>query len=121
MYLCFSVDIIILYLVPDPTVSIAIPSPLTVGQSLTLYCNGTTVRGITSDVDIVWRRNNTMVNITRVTATNIMDNLWMYKDLYIISQLNTSDNKAVYKCSIVVRTYPQVTATDAATLNVTGK
>ena len=121
MYLCFSVDIIILYLVPDPTVSIAIPSPLTVGQSLTLYCNGTTVRGITSDVDIVWRRNNTMVNITRVTATNIMDNLLMYKDLYIISQLNTSDNKAVYKCSIVVRTYPQVTATDAATLNVTGK
>ena len=72
-------------------------------------------------MDIVWRRDDTIVNTTRVTATNIMDNLLMYKDSYTVSQLNTSDDKVVYKCSIVVRTYPQVTATDAAILNVIGK
>ena len=79
------------------------------------------MRGIISDVDIVWRRDNTIVrNATRVTPTTTMDNLLVYKDLYTISQLNISDNNAVYECRMVVRTYPQTVATDIIILDVTG-
>ena len=91
------------------------------GQSLTLYCNGTTARGITSDVDIVWRRDDTIVkNVTHVTPTTTMDNLLVYEDLYTISQLNISDNNAVYECRMVVRTYLQTVATDTIILDVAG-
>ena len=80
------------------------------------------MRGITSDVDIVWRHDDTIVkNATRVTPTNIMDNLLVYEDLYTISQLSISDNNAVYECRVVVRTYPQRAATDTIILDVTGK
>ena len=80
------------------------------------------MRGITSDVDIVWRHDDTIVkNATRVTPTNIMDNLLVYEDLYTISQLSISDNNVVYECRVVVRTYPQRAATDTIILDVTGK
>ena len=79
------------------------------------------MRGITSDVDIVWRRDDTIVkNATHVIPTTTMDNLLVYKDLYTISQLNISDNNAVYECRMVVRTYPQTVATDIIILDVTG-
>ena len=79
------------------------------------------MRGIISDVDIVWRRDNTIVrNATRVTPTTTVDNLLVYEDLYTILQLNISDNNAVYECRIVVRSYPRTVATDTIILDVTG-
>ena len=79
------------------------------------------MRGITSDVDIVWRHDDTIVkNATRVTPTTTMDNLLVYEDLYTISQLNISDNNAVYECRMVVKTYPQTAVTDTIILDVAG-
>ena len=67
------------------------------GQALTLECNGTTVRGVTSNVEIVWRRGGTIVQTTHVTAaTTIMNNLLVYRDSYTILQLNTSDDGIMY-------------------------
>ena len=57
-----------LFIVPTPTVNAIVPGPQRVGQSLTLRCSGTTVRGIISKVYIVWRRDNTTVNTTHITA-----------------------------------------------------
>jgi len=37
------------------------PNIQTVGQSLTLECSVTAVRGITSRVDIVWKNNDEVV------------------------------------------------------------
>ena len=79
------------------------------------------MRGVTSDVDIVWRCNNATVNITRVTAGDTMDNLLLYEDSYTISQLSISDDNAMYECRMVVRTYSQKVATDTVILKVVGK
>ena len=108
-------------IVPTPTVSVTAPNTQIVGQSLTLQCNGTTVRGITSDVNILWRRGNTVIATTRVTAATTTDNLLVYRDSYAISQLNTSDDDVVYECRLAVHSTPQVRANDFVTLDVTRK
>ena len=46
------------------------PNTQTVGQSLTLQCEVTTVRGITSRVDIVWSSDGTVLRrMNDATAT----------------------------------------------------
>lgn len=47
---------IIFCLVPTPNVSVTIIGNQTVGQTLTLECNTTTLRGVTSDTDVTWYR-----------------------------------------------------------------
>jgi len=112
--------------VPTPTVSLTAPSTQTVGQSLTLQCNGTTVRGITSEVDIVWRNGNTVLRrIDNMTLTT-MENSLVYNDSYTILQLSTTDDGDMYECRLVVRERGQerdiqVRATDTVTLDVTGE
>ena len=99
------------------------PDNQTVGQSLTLECIGITVRGITSRVEIVWRRgnvNNRPVRNTQKTAT-IVGNSLMYTDTYTISQLNTTDEGVVYQCRLVIRTSDPVKVNDIVRLNVTGE
>ena len=92
------------------------------GQSLRLECNGTTVRGVTSNVEIVWRRGNTIVQSTRVTAaTTTMNNLLVYSDSYTISQLSTSDDDIEYRCILAIRANPGVRADTAVTLDVIGE
>ena len=78
------------------------------------------MRGITSYVDIVWRRDDMIVNITRVTATTTMGSLLVYEDLYTISRLNISDNNAVYECRMIIRTHPLTVVNDTVMLDVTG-
>ena len=109
-----------LYIVPTPTVNVVVTSPQKVGQSLTLYCNGTTVRGITSSVYIVWRRGNTIVNTTHVTATTMLGNLLVYRDSYTIMQLSISDDGVVYECTLVIQTSLEVRAHDTVRLDVNG-
>ena len=76
----------------------------TVGQSLTLQCNVTTVRGITSRVDIVWSNDDGTVlrRINGTTATTTTDSL-VYTDSYAISQqLTTTDDGRVIQCEVVI-------------------
>ena len=42
------------YAVPTPTMSVTVLNTQIVGQSVTLQCEVTTVRDITSRMDIVW-------------------------------------------------------------------
>ena len=101
---------------------VTVTSTQTVGQPLTLECVGATVRGITSRVDIVWRRGNVHrpIKSTRRTATK-MDNLLVYTDNYTISQLSTTDEGVVYQCILVIRKSYLVRVTDTVRLNVTGE
>ena len=109
-------------LVPSPTVSIIVPNTQAVGQSLRLECNGTTVRGVTSDVEVVWRRGNTIVQTTRVTAaTTSLENLLVYRDSYTISRLNTSDDDIEYRCGLAIHASSVVKAETTVTLHVTGE
>ena len=108
-------------LVPIPFVNVTAPNTQTVGQSLTLQCEVTTVRGITSRVDIVWSSNGAELNRTNSTLPMMMDNSLVYTDSYIISQLSTTDDGRVIQCEVVINTSPSVMADDSITLNVTGK
>ena len=92
------------------------------GQSLTLQCEVTTVRGITSRVDVVWSSDGTVLRrISDTTAATTMNNSLMYTDSYNISQLSTTDDGRVIQCEVVINTSPLVMATDNVTLNVTGE
>ena len=57
-------------LVPPPTVLVTAPNNQTVGQSLSLQCEVTTVRGITSRVDIVWSSGTVLRRINSITITH---------------------------------------------------
>ena len=93
----------------------------TVGQSLTLQCAVTTVRGITSRVDIVWSSNGTELERINNVSSTTMDNSLVYTDSYTISQLSTTDDGRAIQCEVVINTSPSVMASDNITLDVMGK
>ena len=80
----------------------------------------TTVRGITSKVDIVWSSNGTVLRRINDTIATTMDNSLVYTDSYNISQLSTTDDGRVIQCEVVINASPPVMATDSITLNVMG-
>jgi len=110
-----------IYVVPDPTVSVTAVNNQIVGQSLTLQCSVTTVRGITSRVDILWSSSDGVVleRMNDVSSTMMGDSL-MYTHYYNISQLNTTDDGRVIQCEVVINTSLPVMANDSITLDVTG-
>ena len=110
-----------MYIVPDPTVSVIAPNTQIVSQPLILQCEVTTVRGITSRVDIIWSSGGTILKRINDTKAVVMDNSLLYSDFYIISQLNTADDDRVILCKVVINATPLVMANDDVILNVTGE
>ena len=109
------------YVVPIPNVNVSVTEPQIVGQSLTLECSVTTVRGITSRVDIVWSIDGVKVEmIERVNITILSETYAMYEAVYHIPLLSTSDDGRVYQCKAVVNTNPPVMGTDDVILDVIG-
>ena len=98
------------------------PSNQTVGQSLTLESSITTVRGITSRVDIVWSSNGE--ELKRTSNANISlaikDNE-LYEDTFSIPLLSTTDDGRIIQCKLMIMSHPSVSATHNITLGVTGK
>ena len=91
------------------------------GQSLTLQCEVTTVRGIISEVDIVWSSGEVMFNMTENITPIEMDNSLVYTDSYTISPLRTDDENRAYWCEVVINSNSLVTNNASVTLDVTGK
>ena len=93
-----------------------------VGQLLTLQCEVTTVRGITSRVDIVWSSDGTVLRRIYYTIPSlIINSSAVYIDNYTILQLNTNDNDRVIQCEAAINASSSVTASDSITLSVIGK
>ena len=107
--------------VSTPTVSVTAPNAQTVGQPLTLQCEVTTVRGITSRVNIVWSSGGTVLRRMNDTTATTMDNSLVYTDSYTISQLSTTDEGKMIQCEVVINASPLVMASNSVTLDVTGK
>ena len=97
------------------------PNTQTVGQSLTLQCEVTTVRGITSRVDIMWRSGGTELERMDGVSSTTMGNSLVYTDSYTISQLNTTDDGRVIQCEVVINASPSVMASDSITLDIASK
>ena len=92
-----------------------------VGQPLALECTATTVRGITSRVDIVWSSNGE--ELKRIEGANVnftSNDLVIYKVFYDALRLNTSDNVRVYQCEVIVNTIPPLMADNNITLDING-
>ena len=106
------------YIVPAPTVSMTDPGTQMLNNSLTLQCNVTTVRGITSRVDIVWSSGGTELERMNNVSSTTMDNSLVYTDSYTISQLSTTDEGRVIQCEVVINASPSVMASDSITLDV---
>ena len=96
------------------------PNTQTVGQSLTLQCEVTTVRGITSRVDIVWSSNGTELQKMNNVSSTMMSNSLVYTNSYIISKLSTTDDGRVIQCEVLINTSPLVMANDTTTLDLIG-
>ena len=108
-------------LVPTPTVSVTASDTQTVGQSLTLQCEVTAVRGITSRVDIVWSSGGTELERMNDVSSTTMGNSLVYTNSYTISQLSTTDEGEVIQCEVVINASPLVMASNSITLDVTGE
>ena len=110
-------------LVPTPLVVISILNNQTVGQSLTLECSVTTAKGITSRVDIVWRKNDLEIKrIEGVSFSSFTNNskLVQFTDFYVLPQLSTSDEGRLFQCQVLVNRESPVKVTNSVSLNVTG-
>ena len=106
---------------PD-NINVYVISNQTVGQSLTMQCGVTSVRGITSRVDIVWSSND--VELRRIEGANVSftsDSTVTYMDYYNAWQLNTSDDGRVHQCAVFVNTSPPLRTDANITLDVNGQ
>ena len=113
---------IIFFSVPTPTVNaFTLNHNQTVGQSLTLQCEVTTVRGITSRLDIVWSSGGMELQRMDNVSSTTMNNSLVFTHSYTISQLNASDSGVVIQCEAVINANPVIIANDNVTLNVTGE
>jgi len=109
--------------VPTPLVSINAPSTQTVGQSLTLGCSMTAVRGITSRVDIIWRSYGTVLRRVNSTLPTINNSL-VYSDTFTMRFcLCSADQNEQYQCEVVINASLSVMTTGSVniTLDVIGK
>ena len=110
------------YLVPDPVIQVYAPSSQIVSEPLTLECNVTTVRGITSRLDIVWSSNGLELRrIEGIQFSLMKNNSVIYMDSYAISQLGTVDEGRAYQCGVIINHALLITFNGSITLNVTGK
>ena len=106
--------------VPSPMVATTALNDQIVGQSLTLQCEVTTVRGIDFMVDIIWRsRGEELQRMSIATPTTINDSL-VYSDNYTITFLSTSDEGRIFQCQVVIDSIP-VMASNNFTLDVNGE
>ena len=108
--------------VPNPFVLLAAPNTQIAGQSLTLECSVTTVRGITSRVDIVWNIDSVELRKIEGHAINsTTKSSVIYTDTYTITQLNTTNEGQTIQCMVVINGLSPVMTSDNVTLDVTGK
>ena len=81
-----------------------------------LRCEVTTVRGITSKVDIVWSSGGTVLRRINGTTASTINNLQVYSNYYSIKLLRTSDKSRVIQCEGIIQATPSVSSTNNITL-----
>ena len=111
-----------MFIVPAPLIIVEVRDIKIVGQPLTLNCSVTTVRGITSRLDIVWSSNGTELQKTEgVMVKSITHTSMLFIDCYTISKVSTTDEGRNLQCEVKINRNATVTVTESITLHVTGK
>ena len=111
-----------IFAVPSPSVIVIVPDTQIVGQSLSMECVMTAVRGIASRIDILWRSDGVEIKKTigAVFTSSTVSSI-LYRDFYNISLLTTAEESRIYQCEGVINTAPHLTAESNITLDVFGK
>ena len=107
------------YIVPQPSITITAPDIKLEGKPLTLQCEVTTVRGITSRVDIVWSSGGTELERMNDVSSTTIDNSLVYTHSYTISSLGSMN--VVVQCEAVINAPDPVMISESVTLNVISK
>ena len=82
----------------------------------------TTVRGISSSIDIIWTSDGVEIKmIVGASASSSTNSSMLYRDFYNISLLTTAEEGTVYQCEGVINTTPNLTAESNISLDVIGK
>ena len=93
----------------------------TVGQPLILQCSVTILKDINSRVKFIWIRYGMELERIEIVGKPTANNLLVYTQHYIISQLNCTDNNSLYSCKVVINASRPVSATANITLNISGE
>ena len=110
--------------VPHPTtVRLTAPAIQNFGAPLTLSCDVTLVRGVTSGLTILWisRSPENVVNEVRRTDNpigNVTGSLVVYRDQFYISALTNEDH---YYCRAIINTTSQPQLEDSIQIQLTCK
>ena len=106
-------------LVPTPHVLVTALNNQQVGDPLLLECNVTTVRGITSSVNIVWRKNGTEVGGAEDVSGEVVGNTVIYRNVYKSEiSLWEHDNRTAYQCFVNIHITPPVKANSSHTIGM---
>ena len=85
-------------------------------------CNVTTVRGITSRMDIVWSSDGLELKRIEGMQSSVENNSFVtYMDPYIISPLGTDDEGRSYQCEVIINQVVAIAVNDSIILDVTGE
>ena len=118
----YSLIISYIIIVPTPTVNVTVSTNQAAGQPLILNCEVTTVRGITSRVDILWLVGGSELETESFNMPTMnTGDMQIYVNSYTIDQLSTNDDGKVYQCKVLINSNPRVIAINDFTLNVTGE
>ena len=114
--------------VPFPSVQIITSNNETIdskriGDSLTLNCTGTTVRGISrSLVDIIWTTGGRQVRRINNAIGDIQNDSIIYTDSFeVSSSLSTNDRGRVYQCTVLINGSFLISTSDQIILNFPGE
>ena len=108
----------ILFTVPRPIITgLTAPAVQNFGEPLTLTCDVTTVRGITSGLTITWSSSldGEVRRVENVTG-NVVDSSVLYSDQLNISSLVSDDR---YTCRAVINSQPLNAFTRSILLRLT--
>ena len=98
------------------------PDSQIVGEPLTLESTITTVRGITSRVDIVWSSDGSeLKRIEGIDSNSTNNNSVIYMNSYTISPLSTDDEGRTYQCAVIIDQVLVIIVNNSITLDVTGE
>ena len=106
-----------------PDVALRILTTPTLNEQLTMRCEATVTRGVTSLVDIVWSRNNGTEILQRVDGVNstLRDDMLVFTDNYTTPVLTEDDNSMIYACTVSINAIVITSENDFFTLALHSK
>lgn len=106
-----------MFLVPNPKINLTAPAVQNFMEPLTLTCEVTTVKGITSGMTITWTSLDNEIRRVENAIGDSVDNSVVYRDQFFISL--TSDGR--YDCKAVINSTSQLQSTASIRLELTCK